>query len=147
MVTPATFRQQFPEFSNPAIYEDIRINNFIAVAANLLPATRWGSLLDYGTSLYVAHKLALQQRSVLAANSGALPGAIQGVLTAKQVDKVSASYDSRSVTFEEAGQYNLTTYGIELWQLMGQIGSGGLQVDACAPNPIYGPGVFGNGVY
>ncbi len=128
MVTPGSFRQQFNEFANVDVYSDFAITTWTNVALSLLDAGRWDTLLDYGTSLYVAHKLVLSRRNALASLTTAVPGQVVGIQTSKSIDKVAASYDSASVALEGAGQYNSTAYGIELWQLMGQIGAGGMQV-------------------
>lgn len=127
-VTAASFRQQFNEFANPDLYSDFAINSWVTLALLMLDPARWDVMLDYGTSLFVAHRLALARADVLASLVSGTPGAPKGVLTSKSIDKVSASYDAASITLEGAGQYNMTRYGIELWQLMGQMGAGGLQI-------------------
>jgi hypothetical protein len=146
MVTPATFRSMFSEFANPDSFSDLAITNWTNVALNLLDATRWDVMLDYGTMLYVAHHLTLARRDALAAQVGGVPGEVKGVVTAKQIDKVSASYDSRSVTLENAGSYNLTRYGVELYQLIGQFGAGGMQIQGGFPYDIWGE-AWGGGYF
>lgn len=127
-VTPASFRAQFEEFADPQAYSDAAIGAWTTVALNLLDPNRWDTMLDYGTSLYVAHRLVLMQRGKAANAAGAIPGEVKGPSTAKGVDKVSQSFDTKAVTLEGAGFYNSTTYGIELWQLMLQFGAGPLQM-------------------
>ena len=142
-VTPASFRQTFPEFKDAGVYTDIQITAYTTLAGNLLDPVRWGVILDYGTSLYVAHRLALSRRDQLTQRVGGVPGEVKGPATAKSVDKVSGSFDSASVTLEDQGQWNLTRYGIEFMQLARQFGSGGMQISgACGPVQGVIPWVF-----
>lgn len=127
-VTSSSFRQVFNEFRDPDIYSDFAITTFTTVALNLLDPVRWGDMLDYGTMLYVAHRLVLARRDSLTSSVGGVPGATGGVLTSKSVDSVAASYDTSATTHEGAGQYNLTRYGVELWGYMMDFGSGGVQM-------------------
>jgi hypothetical protein len=129
----ATFRAMFPEFTDLGAYPDIAINAYSALALLRLDAQRWDSLLDYGVSLFVAHFMSLARKEAIAASRGkgnVAPGLVSGLATSKSVDKVSVSYDVNSILMQGAGQWNLTRYGIELYQLMGQVGAGGMQVDA-----------------
>jgi hypothetical protein len=127
-VTPQSFRSTFGEFADPQAYTDAAITIWINNAVALLDECRWGTMLDYGTMLYVAHVLVVRRRSALASAVGGVPGEVKGPLTSRTVDKVSTSFDSQAVTFDAAGFYNSTTYGLELWQLMLQFGAGPLQV-------------------
>lgn len=130
-VTPAGFRQEFPQFNDPEVYSDAVINIWNNRALLLLDATRWGTLLDYGCELFIAHRLTLVQRDILTnVVPGTTVGMTQGVLTAKAVDKVSASYDANAVIIEGAGQWNMTRFGIELYQYMKDFGAGGFQAGA-----------------
>jgi hypothetical protein len=142
-VTPASFRAQFPEFADPGVFSDTAIENWTTIALLLLDPCRWNTLLDYGTSLYIAHRLSLSARDILRANAGGIPGQTPGLLTAKAVDKASAGYDVSKVALDGAGEYNATRYGVELWKLMGQMGAGGAQVNSVGPvglGPFYGFG-------
>jgi hypothetical protein len=138
-VTPASFRQAFPQFKNPDKFGDFAITMWSGIAYNLLDPVRWDVMLDYGAMLYTAHRLVLMERDVLTAIGGGIPGAVTGVLTAKAIDKVSSSYDAQSVTLEDGGDYNMTRYGIELLKLMRQFGMGGLQMSGVGE---YGPGCW-----
>jgi hypothetical protein len=139
MLDAATFRQQFPEFTDPGMYPAAAIVAWATLAYARLDAARWDAMLDYGVALMVAHYMALARGAAIAARSGrSVPGEVKGITTSKSVDKVSVSYDVNRVTIEGAGQWNLTRYGIELWQLMGQIGAGGIQVDSVTSGQPYG---------
>lgn len=131
-VTPASIRALYPEFSNTSKYPDIMITNWVTVAASMINAARWGELTDYGTSLFVAHRLAVQARAVRAAQFGKTPGEATGPVTSKGVDKVNVSYDVSSVVEEGAGFWNLTTYGQEYIRQARLMGAGGMELAAPA---------------
>jgi hypothetical protein len=143
-VTPATFRQQFPAFCDIDVYGDIPITMFISVAVSLLDADRWDTLLDYGTSLFAAHHLVLAARDDATVAAGGIGGGVQGILTAKSVDKVAASYDASSVSIEDGDFWNMTSFGIKFLRLAKQFGAGGFQITGgIAPGGFGGFGNFG----
>ena len=128
MFVPSDFRQQFPEFRDPALYSDAVLGFWSGLAASQLNADRWGVLRDYGISMFVAHHLVLARRDEEAAAAGGLPGAVTGPQSSKSVDKVSVSYDTKAVALTDAGFWNLTTYGMRFYQMVRSIGAGGLQL-------------------
>jgi hypothetical protein len=128
LVTSATLRAQFPEFTDPVAYTDAAIALWLSVAVLLLDPDRWDTLLDTGTTLFICHHLALAARDQQVAAAGGIPGAVQGILTAKAVDKVSASYDAQSVLLDDAGFWNLTSYGIQFLTFARMFGAGGVQL-------------------
>lgn len=156
MITPASFRQLFRAFGDAGDYPDLAIGTYITIGTSFLTgsamfgASRWGSNLDYAMSLFVAHHLALDKRDEQAAANGAVPGEVRGPASAKTVDKVSVSYDTNAVTFENEAFWNQTRYGINLLQLAMMAGAGGIQLGLpCLPGatgptetPAY-PGGFG----
>ncbi len=127
-MTPALFRQQFPEFKDPGSYSDVAINLWIGVAGNLLNASRWGSSLDFGTALFVAHHLAIAARDQAAALAGGIPGAVSGPVTAKSAGPVSSAHDTAAVTMTDGAFWNATTYGVRFLQLSRYMGAGGTQL-------------------
>jgi len=127
-VTAASFRTDFPEFASTTTYPDATVNFLAGLSANLLDATRWGALLDYGTELFIAHNLVLSAQSVKSSAAGGVPGASSGLTSSKAVDKVSVSYDTASAAVDGAGNWNLTTYGTRYIQLARMIGAGGIQL-------------------
>lgn len=124
----ATFRQDFPEFSDTTTYPDGSVDFYLALGVKLLPECRWQDLLDYGLELFTAHHLVLSTRDQKAEAAGGMPGAMTGPQSSKAVDKVSVSYDTASATLEDGGFWNLTTYGVRFLQLARMIGAGGIQL-------------------
>jgi Protein of unknown function (DUF4054) len=127
-MTPAKFRQDFPEFACTTTYPDTQVNLYVGLAGKLLNADRWDDMLDMGTSLFVAHHLVIGQRNVASAEVGGAPGAIQGPQSSKSVDKVSVSYDTGAVTLADGGFWNMSSYGIRLLQIARYVGAGGVQL-------------------
>ncbi|MFA9439408.1 DUF4054 domain-containing protein [Uliginosibacterium sp. sgz301328] len=124
----AQFRLDFPEFADTSVYPDAQVNFWLSLGAKLLPPCRWGDLLDYGLELFTAHNLVIQTRNQQIADAGGTPGAVTGPATSKAVDKVSVSYDAASVLNADAGDWNMTTYGIQFYRLMMMVGAGGVQL-------------------
>lgn len=137
-LTPAQFRQQFNMFADPLIYNDFGIQLWITLANTLLDVNRWAELINYGAALYVAHELTLMQRDILTAQAGGVPGAVQGILTSKAVDKVSAGYDALVVALEDGGEFNMTRFGIQFLKLARWMGSGGVQLSPQGPRGLLG---------
>lgn len=123
----ATFRANFPEFSNTTPYPDPQVQFYLDYSVIALSEIRWNTLLDQGTQLFVAHNLALAAQRAKAAATGAIPGVTQGAVNAKAVDKVSVGYDSTVVTLKDGGHWNLTTYGIQFLQLARMVGAAGIR--------------------
>ena len=128
-LTPANFRKLYRQFSDPGVFDDFVINTYINMAVSMLNASRWGGQLDYATGLFVAHHLTLKARDDLTSMAGGIPGAVSGPQSSKSVDKVSVSYDTKAVTAEHGGFWNLTVYGVRLYQMalrghVERIGSG-----------------------
>lgn len=123
-----TFRTDFPEFASTTTYPAAQVNFWLGIAANRVNPDAWGDLADLGTCLFVAHNLVLSQRAAASAAAGGAPGGSTGVMSAKSVDKVSASYDVRSATVDGAGNWNATDYGVRFYQYAEMMGAGGLQV-------------------
>ncbi|MEN6629825.1 MAG: DUF4054 domain-containing protein [Sulfuricella sp.] len=127
-MTPATFRAAFPEFASTTDYPDVQINLWASVAGTMLSEDRWYDLLDTGTMLFTAHHLTIGAQDQKSAAAGGAPGKVSGPMTSKAVDKVSASYDSGAVTYEGAGFWNMTAYGVRFYQLAMMVGAGGIQL-------------------
>jgi hypothetical protein len=127
-VTPASFRVNFPEFTDATAYPDARITYWIGIAGLRLNACRWSTLLDHGTELFVAHNLVLGRQAAMSAAGGGVPGQASGPTSSETVDKVSVSYDTGAAAIEDGGAWNLTTYGVQFLQLARLIGAGGIQL-------------------
>lgn len=127
-VTSISFRTDFPEFYDVNRFTDATFNFWLGIGTKLLSVTRWGDLLDYGLELFVAHNLALSLQSAQSSSGGLSPGIQSGAVASKAVDKVSISYDTSAGLIDDAGNYNLTTYGTRFFQLANLIGAGGIQL-------------------
>lgn len=145
MITPESFRAVFREFAQTDVYPDDAITFYAALAANFLNGStssvgqRWDDVsLDFGNRLFIAHHLALGQRAVAVAQAGGVPGDVKGPATAKAVDKVSQSFDSKAVTWENEAFWNQTQYGIRLVDLAKLFGAGGVQLGTCGGGAIGG---------
>lgn len=123
-----TFRQAFPEFADEASYPDPMLEFWSSLGDKLFNVTRWGTLLDQGIQLYVAHNITLASVDLGAADIGRVPGASGVLIASKGVDGVSVSYNTQAFTLDGAGNYNMTKYGREFWQLMLIVGTGGIQI-------------------
>lgn len=124
----SAFRVNFPEFADTTVYTDAQVTFWSTIAESLLPECRWGTLLKLAVMLFTAHQLAIATRNQQTAAVGGTPGQVTGPLSAKAVDKVSASYDTGAVALDDAGFWNMTTYGIQLYQMYRMFGAGGIQL-------------------
>lgn len=124
----ATFRADFPEFANVTTYPDAQINFYAGLAESLLPLCVWGDTKPYAVELYVAHEITLAAQNVAAAANGGSPGGSGGPASSKTVGSVSVSYDSNVTSEKDAGWWNMTTYGKQLWRLIQIFGAGCIQL-------------------
>ena len=124
----ATFRSDFPEFTDSNRFPDAQVNFWLGLGEKLLPENRWADLRGQGLELFVAHNLVLAAQAGKATASGGLPGASSGVTSSKSVDKVSVSYDTGASLIDGAGHWNLTNYGTRLLWVARMIGAGGVQL-------------------
>lgn len=129
-VTYDEFIVSFPEFGNTVTYPATSFTLWASVAEVLLPAWVWGRMLNLGAQLFIAHQLVLEAQAQKAAAMGGIPGTQIGVLTAKQVDKASASYSAEGVIDLKAGHWNMTTFGLRFIQLANMFGARPIQVGA-----------------
>ena len=124
----AAFRAALPEFADTAVYPDSLVLIWSNVATSFVNEARWAEVYDTGIYLVTAHHLVLGERDSLTAQVGGTPGQVTGPLSAKAVDKVSASYDTGAAVIDGGGFWNLTTYGIRYLSLARIFGAGGLQI-------------------
>jgi hypothetical protein len=129
-VTVASFRVAFPTFADLATYPTPQVQFWLDLGTNLHNAERWGTLLDPGLQLYIAHQLSIEYQSQKAAKSGQGPGQIAGAITGASVGKVSYSRDATSALNPLDGHWNLSSYGLRWKQLSGLVGAGPIQVGA-----------------
>ncbi len=131
MITYAQFVSDFPEFSDSNTFPQSSFN-FYANFASLMLTDRWGppaaagqpsTLYDIGTELFIAHNLALSAMNQKAAAAGGVPGLSTGPVSAKSVGPVSISYATEAGLVEDAGHWNLTTYGVRFIAMSRMVGS------------------------
>lgn len=122
------FKKVFPEFADDNKYPPAQIEYWGSIAELRLNADRWGNLLTHGIDLMTAHYLTIARKNAIAGQVGRVPGEASGVITNKSVGGVNIGYDISSVALENAGNFNLSTYGREFWQLAKIVGIGGLQL-------------------
>jgi len=134
-VTAASFRINFPEFTDAVRYPDAQLNFWIATAVLLLNADRWSTLRDLGTQLFIAHHIAIERRAQDEATNGETPGTTTGPVSSKSGDKVSISFDTSAAIEERGGHWNLTVYGLRFRKLSKMMGAGPLQVGVDGPVP------------
>lgn len=120
MITPGSFLEVFPEFSDSMTYPPARIQLEITAAYGQLNASRFGSQLDLAASLFVAHNLVLTARQVKTTLQGGIPGQAAAPQSSKAVGPVSASYDTQATAIPGAGIWNATVYGQRLYKMMQQ---------------------------
>lgn len=128
---PATFRSHFPEFADDTVYPDARVQLFLDTGSVMLNPHRWGYYLPLGVELFTAHMLALGQYAANRAMGGgqnAVPGIASGLMSNKSVSKVSVGYDVNVTAMKDAGPWNYTIYGQQLYWWMGVVGTGGVEM-------------------
>lgn len=122
-ITADDFRTNFPEFNDTSKFTDGQAKFWIGMAYKMLSSDVWGDQLDFGVQLYVAHNLTLAGKNAVGG-----PGSTSGPLSSKGVGPVSVSYDVSAGTIQGAASYNMTTYGIQFYQLASLFGAGGIQL-------------------
>jgi hypothetical protein len=145
-VTPTLFRQIYRALANPDKTPDAVLEYWFGIAENSLSGStsqRWDPIsLDQGIGLYAAHYIVLDLRDIATVAAGGIPGELKGPSTAKGTDKVTQSYDTKAVTFENEPFWNQTRYGVALLELAYRFGAGGIQVDGAGreepPIPNFG---------
>ena len=78
-VTNASFRADYPAFSNPTAFPDQQVNLWLNVANLMLTpaAADWDVLYDTGIELLVAHNLSIEAENIKVAAKGT-PGQSTG---------------------------------------------------------------------
>lgn len=127
-ITVQQFRADFPEFGSSVAYPSSQITFWMNLAYMLLNASRWGSVLDIGAELFIAHNIAIEAKAAAEAAGGGIPGTQVGPMNSKSVDKVSIGYDTGAGIEANAGHWNLTVYGTRFIRLVKMFGAGPIQV-------------------
>jgi len=127
-VTINQFRELFMEFSDSSVFLDEMIEPWLIIACSLLDPRRWGSVFTMGVGLFVAHQLTLRRQAILVANRGGVPGLSVGIVQSKSINGVSVSYNTSMGLIANAGDWNLSVYGIQFIGFARMFGSGGVQL-------------------
>lgn len=128
IVTPAQFVGDYPEFSDTSKYPVGTIQYWLAVATVLLDPLRWGTMLQIGVELLVAHELVLETQAQSTALVGGWPGISRGPISSEAAGAVNLSYDSVQALETEGGNWNLTVYGTRFLRWARMAGAGPLQI-------------------
>lgn len=127
--TPDQFRETFPQYADETKYPTPMIQARLNLADALLSESRFGEeIFPYIVGLYVAHYLYLYTVDMRSVAAGAAGGVNTGILTAKSVDKVSASYDASQTLDPNAGFWNNSRHGSEFWEYLMMFGAGAIQL-------------------
>lgn len=135
-ITASQFRNDFPEFNDLDLYPTSQINFWAGVAQQFFNPWRWGSSVNIGMELFIAHNVALEAQAQLQADAGSIPGIARGVVSSESAGSVSAGYDVAASSVPDAGHWNLTTFGTRLMWMVNMFGAGPIQVGA---GGYYGP--------
>lgn len=130
MMTVDEFRSAFPVFDALA-FPDSAVEYRLKIADAWFTANPWidETIRDHAKGLYVAHSLAmLGSVAVGGSGTGSMASGSSGVISSKSVDGASVSFDTGAVTSADAGFWNATPYGRELWDLFMLFGAGARQL-------------------
>lgn len=128
IVTTTDFRNFFPEFSDATKYPDALILAYMNVGVQFVSICRWMDSWSFGACLFAAHELAMGLLASKTATAGGVPGISTGIVSSKSVGPISKSYDTGFAKYDDAGYWNLTTYGQRYWYFMNLFGTGGTQL-------------------
>lgn len=126
-LTLKAFRAAYPSFTE-SLYPDQAVQIRLLMADKFFSPGRWSApaIRDHAMGLYAAHFLELQGSH---ANGGSgHGGSASGLIASKSVDGASVSFDTATGSFADAGFWNLSPYGKELWYLMQVFGAGAIQL-------------------
>ena len=125
------FREAFPAFSSADEYPDSAVSAQLTLADKFFSSRRWSddTIRNHVMGLYAAHYLSAygSKASGGTSTSGSSSPTL-GIVASKSVDGASVSYDTSSTTWANAGFWNATPYGRELWFLMRIFGAGAIQL-------------------
>ena len=119
-----SFRENLPEFADEDRFPDSQIGRFLGIAGQMLKPDAWEGLLDYGTGLFAAHYLTVWRVNKDTSDEQGGVGIGVGVVSSTTIGPASESYDAAESIIPGAGQWNLTTYGIQFFQISRQLGMG-----------------------
>ena len=126
----ATFRTDFPEFADVAVYPDATVTLWMNVGVARMNQQRWtdAGLYDIGLELFTAHYVVLAVADQQEVAKGNLPTQSVQVLSSVGAGGVSASIDTNIGALARAGSFNLTNYGKRFHELAMIVGMAGAQL-------------------
>lgn len=126
-LTVTQFREMFPALTE-ALFPDTAVQIRLTMANEFFSPVRWGDgdIRQYAMGLFTAHYLTAYGSQ--AEGGSGVGGSVMGVVSSKSVDGASVSYDTSSTAWHDAGFWNATPYGRELWYLMRIYGAGAIQL-------------------
>lgn len=127
-ITLDDFYSLLPEFADQKKYPPPQILILLKVGTKFVNESRWTDAYPLGVCLFAAHELALSRQATVASAAGAVPGTTTGVVASKSVGPVSKSYDTGISKYDDAGYWNLTSYGQRYWYFINLFGVGGSQI-------------------
>ena len=119
-MTIATFRTDFPEFTDVVKYPDAMITFWSTIAEAQVSLDRWGDIRPQAVELFTAHHLMMAYNNKL--------GKRIAIQQSKAVGDVSVSHDTVTSAELNAGHWNLTTYGQMFIRLARMYGAGCIQL-------------------
>jgi hypothetical protein len=124
----AQFRLDFPEFGDTAKYTNSQLTFWATFAEAQLNQDVFDTMYTFAVKLYVAHEITLAAQNMAASAAGGSPGQQGGIANSKTVGSVSVSFDATLVSEKDAGWWNLTNYGKQLYRLIQMYGAGAIQL-------------------
>ena len=122
------FRKAFPEFNNSEVYTTDQIEFWASIAEMQLPQKIWCRMWANACFLYVAHEITIAKQNADSAKVGGTPGQQGGTAQSKTVGSMTVAYDTQSISEKDAGFWNLTSYGKQLFRLMNLFGAKAIQL-------------------
>ena len=126
-LTVAEFRQLYPSFTEE-LYPDEAVQIRLTIADKTFSDPPWKApdMRNHAMGLFTAHFLQMQGSAAVGGSGKG--GSPSGLVSSKSVDGASVSFDTGSASWADAGFWNLTPYGRELWYLMRIFGAGAIQL-------------------
>lgn len=94
----------------------------------MLPDCVWTTTKPFAVMLYTAHEIVMAAQNVKASAVGGPPGLQGGIANTKTVGSVTVGFDSQANSEKDAGWYNMTNYGKQLYRLIRIFGAGCIQL-------------------
>lgn len=130
-MTPSEFRAIFPAFVSSTEFPDASIQYRLTLADAVLSPDVWTdpAILEHAKGLYAAHFLAMYGSTAVGGDgTGSMASGSSFAIASKSVDGASVSFDTGSSVFADAGFWNSTPYGRELFWLFTLFGAGARQL-------------------